>query len=210
MEFEKPINIQLFAESEDSADTETSQKQVDDTSTKQSDTKNTVSKDLFDKTASEVAELKKQLRELQKTGKSEAELRELDIKEKDAELQKRNEELHKLYVELNRANAKSILAETQAKIGLTDASAFDNIVDAIVVDNGDITKSRATELNKLLVSVYEKAISDVKSNQWSDMSKNIKTNGISTNTNDKNRIDFIKSLNSNNVDVSSIKDKFKL
>ena len=210
MEFEKPINIQLFAESEDSADTETSQKQVDDASTKQSDTKNTVSKDLFDKTASEVAELKKQLRELQKTGKSEAELRELDIKEKDAELQKRNEELHKLYVELNRANAKSILAETQAKIGLTDASAFDNIVDAIVVDNGDITKSRATELNKLLVSVYEKAISDVKSNQWSDMSKNIKTNGISTNTNDKNRIDFIKSLNSNNVDVSSIKDKFKL
>lgn len=210
MEFEKPINIQLFAESEDSADAETSQKQVDDTSTKQSDTKNTVSKDLFDKTASEVAELKKQLRELQKTGKSEAELRELDIKEKDAELQKRNEELHKLYVELNRANAKSILAETQAKIGLTDASAFDNIVDAIVVDNGDITKSRATELNKLLVSVYEKAISDVKSNQWSDMSKNIKTNGISTNTNDKNRIDFIKSLNSNNVDVSSIKDKFKL
>ena len=86
-------------------------------------------------------------------------------------------------MELNRANAKSILAETQAKIGLTDASAFDNIVDAIVVDNGDITKSRATELNKLLVSVYEKAISDVKSNQWSDMSKNIKTNGISTNTN---------------------------
>lgn len=210
MEFEKPINIQLFAESEDSADAETSQKQVDDASTKQSDTKNTVSKDLFDKTASEVAELKKQLRELQKTGKSEAELRELDIKEKDAELQKRNEELHKLYVELNRANAKSILAETQAKIGLTDTSNFDNIIDAIVVDNGEITKSRATELNKLLVSVYEKAISDVKSNQWSDMSKNIKTNGISTDSNDKNRVDFIKSLNSNNVDVSSIKDKFKL
>lgn len=208
MEFEKPINIQLFAESEDNANTETSQKQ--ETSNNKNETTNMVSKDLFDKTASEVADLKKQLRELQKTGKSEAELKELDIKEKDAELQKRNEELHKLYVELNRANAKSILAETQAKIGLTDASAFDNIVDAIVVDNGEITKNRATELNKLLVSVYEKAISDVKSNQWSDMSKNIKTNGTSTNTNEKNRVDFIKSLNSNNVDVSSIKDKFKL
>ena len=204
MYFEKPMNIQLFAENEDVGTTGT-----DVPANTQTTQTQTVPKELFDKTASEVAELKKQLREMQKTGKSEAELKELDIKEKDAELQKRNEELAKLYVELNRANAKSILAETQAKINLKDTSLFENVIEAIVVDNGDLTKKRATELNKLINSVYEKAVADVKSNQWADMSKDIKSGGNTDDKNTKQMNDFIKSIIPQNNNVEQIKNTYK-
>ena len=49
MKFEKPMNIQLFAESEDSSNAETSQNQETSKNSKQNDTVNTVPKDLFDK-----------------------------------------------------------------------------------------------------------------------------------------------------------------
>ena len=207
MYFEKPMNIQLFAD-EQGAETSAATADTKANVTQQTQTTNTVSKELYDKTASEVAELKRQLKELQKNGKSEAELKEIDLKEKDAELQKRNEELHKLYVELNRANAKSILAETQAKFNLKDPSMIDTVIDALVVDNGDITKSRATALNNLLKAVYDKGIADVKSNQWADMAKDVKSGNTSQND-EKQRIDFIKSIIPQNENVEKIKDIYK-
>lgn len=206
MYFEKPMNIQLFADEQGAGTSETTTATPTQTQQQPSPT---VSKELYDKTASEVAELKRQLRELQKTGKSEAELKELDIKEKDAELQRRNEELVKLYVELNRANAKSILAETQAKFNLKDASLLDNAIEAIVTDNGDLTKKRAENLNNLLKAVYDKAVADIKSNQWASMTSDIKSNGGNSSSNDKQRVDFIKSIIPQNEDVQKIKDIYR-
>lgn len=208
MYFEKPMNIQLFAEGQGATTEASETTNAQPQSTQTSQPTSTVSKELYDKTASEVAELKRQLRELQKTGKSEAELKELDIKEKDAELQRRNEELVKLYVELNRANAKSILAETQAKFNLKDASLLDNAIEAIVTDNGDLTKKRAENLNSLLKAVYDKAVADIKSNQWASMSNGIKSGNSSVNE-EKQRIDFIKSITPQMPNVDDIKSKFK-
>ena len=210
MEFERPMNIQLFADEQGAGTTETPNTETTQATSNTQQTTNTVSKELYDRTASEVAELKRQLKEIQKNGKSEAELKEIDLKEKDAELQKRNEELHKLYIELNRANAKSILAETQAKFNLKDPKLFDNVVEAIVVDNGDVTKARATALNDLLKAVYEKGVSDVKTNQWADMSKGLKSSGEAGSNEAKQRTDFIKSIVGEQKDTSSIKDQFKL
>lgn len=209
MYFEKPMNIQLFAEGQGATTEASETTNAQPQSTQTSQPTSTVSKELYDKTASEVAELKRQLRELQKTGKSEAELKELDIKEKDAELQRRNEELVKLYVELNRANAKSILAETQAKFNLKDASLLDNAIEAIVTDNGDLTKKRAENLNNLLKAVYDKAVADIKSNQWASMTSDIKSNGGNSSSNDKQRVDFIKSIIPQNEDVQKIKDIYR-
>lgn len=210
MYFEKPINIQLFADDDNENNQNNNNENQSQSQTNQSNSQNTnmVSKELYDKTASEVADLKKQLRELQKNGKSEAELKDLDIKEKDAELQKRNEELNKLYVELNRANAKSILAETQAKFNLKDASLIETAIESIVTNDGELTKQRADNLNKLLNAVYEKAVSDVKSNEWSSMANGVKSGG-NTSYDNKKVTDFVKSIMLNQTDTNSIKDKFK-
>lgn len=219
MEFEKPINIQLFAESEGTANSSeaNSQNNGNNTANNQNDTKNMVSKELFDKTASEVAELKKQLRELQKTGKSEAELRELDLKEKDdlikgrdEEIQKRDKQLNELYIKLNQANANAKVAEIRAKINLENDTTMDTIINALVTNNGDETTKRADVLSQLLSAVYEKGRTDAKSKEWSGMSNGIASGGNNTGK-DNETLSFIKNISKINTppNTQGIKDKFK-
>lgn len=162
--------------------------------TQQIKTENTVSKAVFDKTASELAELKSKLKELEKNGKSEAELKEMDLKEKDAEIQEKNKQLGELYFKLNEANAKSIVSEAKAKIKLEDGKLFDSMVSALVTDDGELTSKRATAFSKLIMSIYEKGISDVKNHEWAGMSNGIKSGEGGTSREIEN---YIKKMTSN-------------
>ena len=211
MLFEKPINIQLFAEEEQNANADTAQQGTKNTEEKgaQQQGTATVSKELLDNARSEIAELKRQMKELQKTGKSEAELKDLDLKEKDAELEKRGKELNELYIKLNQANANAKIAEIKAKINLENDTSMEAIVDALVTNNGDETTKRAETLSQLLSAVYEKGRTDAKSKEWSDMSNGI-TSGSGSKENNE-ALGFIKNLSKLNAtgDTQSIKDKFK-
>ena len=206
MYFEKPMNIQLFAEEGDTSATDTNSENTQkDTGAK--NTENMVSKELFDNARSEIAELKKQMREMQKTGKSEAELKDLDLKEKEDELAKRGKELNDLYLKLNYANACANIAEAKAKIKLDNDKDLDLVLNAIVTNNGEETTSRSKAFSDLLTAVYEKGVADAKTQEWSGMTDGVKSGGSSGNN---TMVDFVKSISKNNsIDTSGIKDKFK-
>lgn len=208
MYLEKPLNIQLFAsESDNNNGSDSNLDNKTPKEQKQQETTSTVSKELYDKTASEVAELKKQLKELQKTGKSEAELKEIELKEKDLEIKKANEDLNNLYLQLNLANANANVAEIKSKINLENTESLDMLIQAIITTNGDETTKRSKAFSELLKSVYEKGISDSRQQEWSSMSNNIKSGSSSV---DNETVSFIKNISkNNNIDTTGIKDKFK-
>lgn len=209
MQIERPMNIQLFAdENVDTANSQEAQTQNGKSEQSKTETEKMVSKDLFDKATSEIAELKKQMKEMQKNGKSEAELKEIDLKEKDELLAKRNKELNDLYVKLNYANAIANVAEIKAKIKLDNDANMETVLNAIVTNNGDETSVRSKALSALMTSIYEKGVADAKSQEWSEMSAGIKSGGDVKSNNKVNA--YIKNISkNNNVDTSNIKDIFK-
>lgn len=209
MQIERPMNIQLFAdENVDTTNSQEAQTQNGKSEQSKTETEKMVSKDLFDKATSEIAELKKQMKEMQKNGKSEAELKEIDLKEKDELLAKRNKELNDLYVKLNYANAIANVAEIKAKIKLDNDANMETVLNAIVTNNGDETSVRSKALSALMTSIYEKGVADAKSQEWSEMSAGIKSGGDVKSNNKVNA--YIKNISkNNNVDTSNIKDIFK-
>ena len=210
MKFEKPfkINTQLFAE-ENTPEQQTTDNSINAQSQVNQESKEkTVSKEVFDKTASELAEVKRKLRELEKNGKSDAEIKDLDLKNKDEELQKKNEELIKLYVQLNKANAVANISEIKAKINLDKNDFFDEVINALVTPDGELTDKRSKTFSKLVSAIYEKGIADAKSREWSSMSNGVKSGGNVNIDNEAKKL-ITEISKQHNYNTQSIKDKFK-
>ena len=165
------INIQLFAEpsgnddnggNDDNPPAPTEPKKVD--------------KDIFDKTASELAESKKANKELL------AKLKEIEDKGKTAEqlAQEKLEEQKKQYEEMsakmNKLTATNILASVKTTIGLDDTENFDGVLDFIVSNDEESTTKNANYMAKLLKAVYEKGANDSSNDRFENTASNTQAN----------------------------------
>ncbi len=97
-----------------------------------------VSKEVFDKTASELAKVKKQLKELQEKSMT-------DEEKLQAELEKAIESQKQYAKELAKLRAKEIFVEA----GLTESD-YSSILDVVVSEDEETTKTRAKSLVDLI------------------------------------------------------------
>jgi len=108
-----------------------------------------VSKELFDKTASDLAKVKKQLKELQEKSMT-------DEEKLQAELEKAAESQRQYIRELAKLRAKEIFVEA----GLTESD-YSSILDVVVSEDEETTKARAKSLVDLISAqkaAVEKAV----------------------------------------------------
>lgn len=108
-----------------------------------------VSKEVFDKTASELAKVKKQLKELQEKSMT-------DEEKLQAELEKAVESQRQYAKELAKLRAKEIFVEA----GLTESD-YSSILDAVVSEDEETTKARAKTIVDLISAqkaAVEKAV----------------------------------------------------
>ncbi len=108
-----------------------------------------VSKEVFDKTASELAKVKKQLKELQEKSMT-------DEEKLQAELEKAVESQQQYIRELAKLRAKEIFVEA----GLTESD-YSSILDVVVSEDEETTKARAKSLVDLISAqkaAVEKAV----------------------------------------------------
>lgn len=108
-----------------------------------------VSKEVFDKTASELAKVKKQLKELQEKSMT-------DEEKLQAELEKAVESQRQYAKELAKLRAKEIFVEA----GLTESD-YSSILDAVVSEDEETTKARAKSVVDLISAqkaAVEKAV----------------------------------------------------
>lgn len=174
------INIQLFAD--DPKPPETPPDVTNDLkppeTTKDIDTQKVISKELYDKLASELANLKKEKRDLENKGKTAEQLTADALAEKENELNELNTKFKEISLKTNKAIANSIISEIKAKVGFDAKSTeFEDVLLSLVNEDEIITTKNATSLNKLATSLYNKGFNDAKKGDWGDMSKGITSNG---------------------------------
>ena len=99
-----------------------------------------VNKDVFDKTASELAKVKKQLKELQEKSMTEDE-------KLQAEMDKAKEMQTRFQKEIAKFRAKEIFVTA----GLKEED-YEKILDTVVTDDEEITKTRAKNMVDLIVA----------------------------------------------------------
>lgn len=159
------INVQLFGE-----DANVDNDNIDKGNDKSKDEDNKfVSKELFDKTSSELASLKRQLKEIQNKGKTAEQLKDDAIAEKD-------QKLKELTIKLNKASAGSIISESKAKINFeANDDSIDSFIDTLINEDEEITKQNAIAFNKLLLAVYNKGVNDTTKNVRSNTGNNTRT-----------------------------------
>lgn len=147
------INIQLFGEGEGDGNPQPPTPPVEPTKT--------VSKDLYDKTSSELADAKKRIKELESAGKTEQQRKDDEIAEKEQAILQKEKELAEKQVLLNKANIVKELAEVKATIGLDENVAkIDDFVDFILDDDETKSVENAKNFAKLLKEVYNKGAND--------------------------------------------------
>lgn len=187
---EKFINIQLFADDEKSSEPEKSDTDTKSTTNETQQTppviktsnEKVVSKDLFDKTANELSQLKKELKELKDVGKSTEQKTQDALAELDQAKKQKQEELDNLTIKLNKANSIATLSDIKSKINLSDKDTeFDGLIDELVMLDGDKTSKRIISFKGLLEKVYNKGFEQAKQGGWNSMS-NIKANNSSGKT----------------------------
>lgn len=136
----------------------------------------TVSKELFDKTSSELAAMKKQMKELENKGKTNEQITADAIAEKEQLLKDYDLKLREASIKLNKANAMSIVSEAKVKIALDSKNTdFESLLNCIVSDDEDKTAKNADCFNKLVLAIYEKGFNDSKKSEWSSMTNGIKS-----------------------------------
>jgi hypothetical protein len=99
-----------------------------------------VSKDVFDKTASELSKVKKELKALKEASMTDAE-------KLQAELDKAKETQANYNKELSKLRAKEIFVEA----GLTEKE-YSSILDTVVSDDEEVTKTRAKTMIELIAN----------------------------------------------------------
>lgn len=136
----------------------------------------TVSKELFDKTSSELASVKKQIKELQNKGKTDEQITADAIAEKEQLLKDYDLKLKETSFKLNKATAVSIVSEAKVKIALEKENPdFDNFLNIIVSDDEENSVKNAKCFNKLALTIYEKGFNDSKKAEWGNMTNEIKS-----------------------------------
>ena len=144
------------------------------------ETEKVVSKELFDKASNELAQLKKELKELKDVGKSAEQKTQDALAELDQAKKQKQEELDNLTIKLNKATSIATLAEIKSKINLSDKDTeFDGLIDELIVLDGDKTSKRISSFKGLIEKVYNKGFEQAKQGGWNSMS-NIKANTASS------------------------------
>lgn len=169
----------------------------------------TVSKKLFDKTSSELAELKRQLKDYQDKGKSAEELAAQRLQELQDEIATKEHKQKELNLKLSKANAMANVAEAKTKINLDKESLkdFDSVFNALVNDDETVTTSNSTSLNKLLLKVYQKGVDDAKLGNLNSHTAGIVTGGSSGATSSIGK-QYAEQANQNNLGKTDIFTKY--
>lgn len=166
----------------------------------------TVSKNLFDKTASDLAEAKRQLKELQNKDKSAEELIAQRSQELQDEIALKEQKFKELNLKLSKANATANLAESKTKINLDKESLkdFDSVFNALVNDDENITLNNSTALNRLLLKAYGKGIDDAKLGNLDSHTVGITTGGSANNSNSSQGAKYAKEANGSNLGTTDL------
>lgn len=173
----------------------------------QTDPIKTVSKEMFDKTASELAaknkankDLEKRLQDLENQGKT-AEQLKLD------ELAKTEAKLKELTLKANKSTVNGILAEAKAKINL-DVKEVDleKIIGLTTNEDETATTENAEYISKLLLAVYTKGIADAKKADYNSMGDGFKSGGTNKPTSYGAKI---AEQNKTNTNFESAKNLYK-
>jgi hypothetical protein len=189
MEKEKFINLQLFGENQDpqkpevenSAYKQLNEKTKDLQKTNSFANETSVSKELFDKKMSEMAELSRKLKEyentikeyenINKTAEQKAQDALAELEQAKAERQR---ELDELTIKFNKASAIADISEIRGKLKLSDSDKdIDTLIEHLVELDADKTKSKVSVFKGLLESVYNKGFETAKQGGWNAMSNNI-------------------------------------
>lgn len=166
----------------------------------------TVSKKMFDDTASDLAKAKRELKELQNKGKTAEQISADELAEAGAKLLALQTEFEETKLKSNKSQALSAVAEAKAKIALKeDNNSFELLIDAITSSDSEKTTANSLELSKLALAIYEKGVNDVKSGDYNNMTNGVKTGDPSVKSTYGERI----AKNNATADNSSIKDKYK-
>lgn len=166
----------------------------------------TVSKKMFDDTASDLAKAKRELKELQNKGKTAEQISADELAEAGAKLLALQTEFEETKLKSNKSQALSAVAEAKAKISLKeDNNSFELLIDAITSSDSEKTTANSLELSKLALAIYEKGVNDVKSGDYNNMTNGVKTGDPSVKSTYGERI----AKNNATADNSSIKDKYK-
>lgn len=175
------IDIQLFGESNGENNIESN-----------NDVKNikTIEKTKFDSLASENSTNKKRIRELESIvkefedkNKTQEELANEKLAEKEAQILEKNRELNIL-------NAKSSIMECKSYFDKEDD--FEKFINLSVRDSSEETKQNALFYNDVLKKIYEKGLNDAKEESFKNSGNELKKGSINEESN------FSSYLNSNN------------
>lgn len=166
----------------------------------------TVSKNLFDKTASDLAEAKRQLKELQNKDKSAEELIAQRSQELQDEIALKEQKFKELNLKLSKANATANVAEAKTKINLDKESLkdFDSVFNALVNDDETITTSNSIAFNKLLIKVYQKGVDDAKLGNLNSHTVGITTGGSANSSNTSLGAKYAKEANGSNLGTTDL------
>lgn len=172
----KFINLQLFGEDGDGTDNDASNpskdiaKEEEKPEPKQPEEKR-VSKDLFDKTANELSQLKKKLKELEDKDKTNEQKAQDFLAELEQAKLDKQRELDELTVKFNKSNAIAALSELKGKLSLSEKDTeLEELVSHLVELDGDKTKSKISTFKGLIEKVYTKGFETAKQGGWSSMS----------------------------------------
>lgn len=183
MEKERLINLQLFAENkemqkpevENNADKQPAEKpkEVQKEKTNPIANEPSVSKELFDRKMSEMAELNRKLKEYENMNKTAEQKAQDALAELEQAKAERQRELDELTVKFNKASAIADISEIRGKLKLSDSDKdIDTLIEHLVELDADKTKSKVSVFKGLLESVYNKGFEAAKQGGWNAMSNN--------------------------------------
>lgn len=183
---DKFINLQLFAEngmvSEPVAQATTQQQTDLQQNANEEKKEQTVSKELFDKKTSELAELKRKLKEYEDRNKTAEQKAQDALAELEAKIAEKEKEHQEVLIKLNRANAVAELAEFKSKLSFAEKEnkMFDEFVDYLVDIDSEKTGKKVTAFKGLLEQIFNKGFDMARQGSWSALSS-IKTASGSAN-----------------------------
>lgn len=183
MKKEKFIKLQLFGENQDPQTTEVAdnadKQPAEKTKEQQKDKTNsmanepTVSKALFDKKMSEMAELSRKLKEYENMNKTAEQKAQDALAELEQAKAERQRELDELTIKFNKASAIADISEIRGKLKLSDNdNDIDTLLGYLVELDADKTKSKVSIFKGLLESVYNKGFEAAKQGGWNAMANN--------------------------------------
>lgn len=121
------------------------------------------------------AELQKKAQELSAKMTAEEKAQAADA-EKDALIESLKKQILDSNVYNSKSTAESIMAKSKSTLGISDGDAsYDNFIKSISTDNVETTKVLATYINKLVQDGYNKGRDDASKDNLGNFGKNVNT-----------------------------------